>query len=104
MERAAGFVEAALMVADRARPGRAYIRLSDAQGLLLVEVTHLTPGTFDTLMLDDAANIALEGLRAWAAAFGRGLTIERGPRDQFRLTLVFEPGTEHSRSSGASAA
>ena len=103
MERAAGFVEAALMVADRAPPGRAYIRLSVAQGLLLVEVTHLKPGTFDTLMVDDAAIIALEGLRAWAAEFGRGVTIERGPRDRFRVTLVFEPGVEHSRS-GASAA
>jgi hypothetical protein len=104
MERAAGFVEAALMVADRARPGRAYIRLSVAHGLLLVEVTHLKPGTFDVLMADDAAIIALEGLRAWAAKLGRGLTIERGPRDQFRVTFVFEPAADHSRSRRASAA
>ena len=97
MERAAGFVEAALMVADRARPGRAYIRLSCSEGLLLVQVTHLRPGTFDTLIVDDAAMIALDGLRAWAEDFGRALTIERGPRDQFRVTLIVEPGAEDAR-------
>jgi hypothetical protein len=94
MERAAGFVEAALMVADRAHPGRAYIRFSCSRGLLLVEVTHLGPGTFDTVMVDDAAMIALAGLRAWAEGFGRALTLERGPRDQFRATLVLEPGAQ----------
>ena len=104
MELAAGFVEAALMVADRAHSGRAYIRFSGTRGLFLVEVTHLEPGTFDAVMVDEAAMIALDGLRAWAAEFGRGLTVERGPRDQFRVTIVFEPVVGDSRHRGASAA
>ena len=94
LERATGFVEAALMVADRASPGRAYIRLSCSHGLLLVEITHLRPGTFAALTVDDAATIALDGLRAWSDEFGGALTIERGPRDQFRVTLVIGPGAE----------
>jgi hypothetical protein len=104
VERAARFVEAALTVADRVRPGRAYVRLSVARGLVLVEVTHLEPGSFDALMVDDAAIIALEDLKVWAAEFGRGLTIERGPRDQFRVTVVFKPDVDDSRRRGASAA
>jgi hypothetical protein len=94
LEQATGFVEAALMVADRASPGRAYIRLSCSHGLLLVEITHLRPGTFAALIVDDAATIALDGLRAWAEEFGGALTIERGPRGQFRVTLVVGPGAD----------
>src|SRR6266516_4477138 len=66
MERASGFVAAALAVVACAGAGRAYIRLSCSRGLLFVEVTHLSPGTFDALMGDDTAMIVLDDLRAWA--------------------------------------
>jgi hypothetical protein len=103
MDRAARFVDAALIVAGAARSGRAYIRLSCSRGLLFVEVTHLGPGTFDALMVDEAAMNALEELRAWARDSAQALTTERGPRDQFRITLVLEPGSLVDLSPGCDA-
>ena len=91
VDRAARFVDAALTVAGGTRSGRAYIRLSCSRGLLFVEVTHLGPGTFDALMADDAAMLHLEELRKWAHDSGHALTIERGPRNQFRITAVLGP-------------
>jgi len=91
MDRAARFIDAALNVDGGARSGRAYIRLSCSRGLLFVEVTHLGPGTFDALMGNDTARYALDELRAWARDSAQALTIERGPRDQFRITVVLEP-------------
>ena len=93
MDRAARFIDAALTVGGAARSGRAYIRLSCSRGLLFVEVTRLAPGTFDALMVDSAAMNALQELRAWAEESAQALTIERGPRDQFRITVVLEPGS-----------
>jgi hypothetical protein len=66
-----------------------------------VEITHLRPGTFAALVVDEAATIALDGLRAWAEEFGGALTIERGPRDQFRVTLVLRPGAEDCSAAAA---
>jgi hypothetical protein len=91
IDQAVRFIDAALSVAGTARSGRAYIRFSCSRGLLFVEITHLTPGTFDTLMADDAAMTALGDLQAWARVSAQALTIERGPRDQFRITVVLEP-------------
>ena len=93
IDRAARFIDAALTVAGTAWSGRAYIRLSCSRGVLFVEVTRLAPGTFDALMVDNAALNALEELRAWARESAQALTIERGPRDQFRITVVLEPGS-----------
>jgi hypothetical protein len=93
MDRAARFIDAALTVDGTARSGRAYIRLSCSRGLLFVEVTGLAPGTFDALLVDGAAMIALEELRAWAREYAQALTIEPGPRNQFRITVVLEPGS-----------
>jgi hypothetical protein len=93
LDRAARFIDAALTVAGANRSGRAYIRLSCSSGLLFVEVTRLSPGTFDALMVDDAAMNALEELRAWARESAQALRTERGPRDQFRITVVLEPGS-----------
>jgi len=93
MDRAARFIDAALTVDGTARSGRAYIRLSRSRGLLFVEVTRLAPGTFDALILDSAAMNALEELRAWARESAQALTIEPGPRNQFRITVVLEPGS-----------
>ena len=93
MDRAARFIDAALTVEGAPRSGRAYIRLSCARGLLFVEVTRLAPGTFDALMVDDVAMDALEQLQTWAGESAQALTIERGPRDQFRITVVLEPGS-----------
>jgi hypothetical protein len=90
--QAVGFINAALSATGTARSGHAYIRFSCSRGLLFVELTHLTPGTFDALMVDDAAMNALEGLRAWARDSAQALAIERGPRDQFRIAVVLEPG------------
>ena len=92
IDQAVRFINSALTVAGTARSARAYIRLSCSRGLLFVEVTRLTPGTFDALMVDRAAMNALEELRAWARESAQALTIERGPRDQFRITVVLEPG------------
>jgi hypothetical protein len=100
IDRAARFVDAVLPVADAARSGRAYIRLSCSRGLLFVEVTHLGPGTFDALMADDATMLHLEDLRNWAQGSGHALTIERGPRDQFRITAVLGPGGSSDFSPG----
>ena len=100
MDRAACFVDSALTVAGRPTSGRAYIRLSCSQGLLFVEVTHLGRGTFNAVMRDDAAMRALEQLRARATTSGRSLAIERGPRDQFRVTVVLEPS--HASTPAAS--
>jgi hypothetical protein len=91
IDQAVRFIDAALTVTGTARSGRAYIRLSCSRGLLFVEITHLTPGTFDGLMVDNAAMAALGDLRAWARESAQALTIERGPRDQFRITVVLEP-------------
>ena len=88
MDCAVRFVDAALALAGCPRSGRAYIRFSCSRKLLFVEVTHLGPGTFDAVMADDTAMIALDELRAWARGTGRSLTIERGPRDQLRITIV----------------
>jgi hypothetical protein len=93
MDRAARFIDAALTVDGAARSGRAYVRLSCSRGLLFVEVTRLAPGTFDSLVLESAAMIALEELRAWAREHAQSLTIEPGPRNQFRITVVLEPGS-----------
>jgi hypothetical protein len=92
IDRAARFVDAVLPMTGAARSGRAYIRLSCSRGLLFLEVTHLGAGTFDALMADDAAMLHLEQLRNWAQSSGHELTIERGPRDQFRITAVLGPG------------
>ena len=91
IDRAVSFVESALTVVGRPASGRAYIRFSCSHGRLFVEVTHLGPGTFDAVLREEAAVRALERLRAWAATSGRSLTVERGPRDQFRITVVLEP-------------
>jgi hypothetical protein len=93
MDRAARFIDAALTVDDTARSGRAYIRLSCSRGLLFVEVTRLAQGTYDALIVDRAAMNALEELRAWARESAQSLTIEPGPRNQFRITVVLEPGS-----------
>ena len=93
MDRAARFVEAALTVDGTERSGRAYIRLSCARGLLFVEVTRLAPGTFDAIIGDRAAMLALEELRESARVSAQALTIEPGPRNQFRITVVLEPGS-----------
>ena len=91
MGQAVRFIDAALTIAGTAGSGRAYIRLSCSRKLLFVEITHLTPGTFDALMVDNAAMTALGELRAWAGECAQALTIERGPRDQFRITVVLDP-------------
>jgi hypothetical protein len=91
VDRAARFVDAALAGTSPARSGRAYIRLSCSRGLLFVEVTDLRPGTFDAVMVDRAAMVALDELRAWAHDFAQKVSIERGPRDQFRVTLLLAP-------------
>jgi hypothetical protein len=92
VDRATRFVDTALTVAGCATSGRASIRLSCSRGLLFVEVTHGGPGTFDALMVDHAMMNALEELRAWARDAAQALTIERGSRDEFRITVVLEPG------------
>ena len=92
MDRAARFIDAVL-TAGGARSGRAYIRLSCSRGLLFVEVTRLAQGTYDALIVDRAAMNALEELRAWARESAQSLTIEPGPRNQFRITVVLEPGS-----------
>ena len=92
IDRAARFVDAVLPMAGAARSGHAYIRLSCSRGLLFLEVTHLGAGTFDALMADDATMLHLEEVRNWAQGSGHALTIERGPRDQFRITAVLGPG------------
>ena len=102
MDRAARFIDAVL-TSGGARSGRAYIRLSCSRGLLFVEVTHLRPGTFDALMGDDRAMNALEELRAWARVSAHALAIERGPRDQFRITVVLEPSSLMDSSPGCDA-
>lgn len=94
IDQAVRFIDAALTVTGSARSGRAYIRLSCSRGLLFVEITHLTPGTFDALMVDNVAMTALGELRAWARESAHVLTIERGPRDQFRITVVLKPAVE----------
>lgn len=91
INQAVRFIDAALTVTGTARAGRAYIRLSCSRKLLFVEITHLTPGTFDALTADDAAMTALGELRAWARESNQALTIERGPRDQFRITVALKP-------------
>jgi hypothetical protein len=88
LDRAAEFVDAALTVAGCPASGRAYIRLSCSRGLLFVEVTHLGRGTFDSVMVDDAAMTALDELRAWTNGADRSLRIERGPRGQFRVMVA----------------
>jgi hypothetical protein len=100
MDRATRFVDAALTVNGGARSGRAYIRLSCSRGLLFVEVTHLGPGSFDALMGNDTAMHALDELQTWARVSAHALTIERGPRDQFRIAVVFEPGAGVDCSPG----
>jgi hypothetical protein len=90
MDHAGEFVESALIVAGRPKPGRAYVRFSCSQGILFVEVTHLGHGTFNALMGDEAAMATLDRLRGWTRTFGRSLTVERGPRDEFRITVVLE--------------
>jgi hypothetical protein len=91
VDRAARFVDAALAPAGAARSGRAYIRLSCSRGVLFVEVTDLRPGTFDAVMADDTAMVAFAELRAWAQDVTQDLVLERGPRDQFRVTLLLGP-------------
>jgi hypothetical protein len=101
IDQAVRFIDAALSVAGTARSGRAYIRFSCSRRLLFVEITHLTPGTFDTVVGDDAAMNALEELRGWARDSAQALAIERGPRDQFRITVVLEPGSPADFSAGS---
>jgi hypothetical protein len=91
VDRAARFVDAALAGTRPARSGRAYIRLSCSRGCLFVEVTDLRPGTFHAVMSNDAAMVALDELRAWAHDVAEDLAIERGPRDQFRITMLLGP-------------
>jgi hypothetical protein len=92
VDRAFHFVDAALTLAGCPSSGHAYVRLSCSRGLLFVAVTLLRADTFDTVMNDNAAMTALEELRAWASGSDRSLTIDRGPRDQFRITVVFGLG------------
>jgi len=92
MDCATRWVDRALTVAGCATSGRASVRLSCSRGCLFVEVTHGGPSTFDALMADHATMNAIEELRAWARDSAEALTIERGPLDQFRITVVVEPG------------
>ena len=100
MDRAARFVDAALTVDGNEQSGRAYIRLSCSRGLLFVEVTRLAPGTFDAIIGDSAAMVAVEDLRESARVSAHALTIEPGPRSQFRITVVLEPGSPVDCSPG----
>jgi len=103
VDRAARFVDAALAGVSSARSSRAYIRLSCSRGVLFVEITDLCPGTFDAVMVDDRAMVAFDELRAWAQDFEQDLVFERGPRDQFRVTLLFGPAAGRDEGCTATA-
>ncbi|TMK55438.1 MAG: hypothetical protein E6G60_19500 [Actinobacteria bacterium] len=90
LDRVACFIDAALTVAGRPASGRAYIRYSCSQEVLFVEVTHLGRGTFSTVTGDAVAMCALDELRSSAERCGRSVTVDRGPRDEFRITAVFD--------------
>jgi hypothetical protein len=94
LDRAAGFVDGALKLAGCPRSGHAYIRVSCAHQLAFVEVTHLGPGTFDALTVDEVAAAALDALRTWTLGIGRSFAVERGPRDQLRISVVLEPDAD----------
>ena len=94
LNRAAGFVDGALKLAGRPRSGHAYIRLSRAHQLVFIEVTLLGPGTFDAVTVDPVAVAALAALRTWTLGVGRSFSVERGPRDQLRISVVLEPDTD----------
>jgi hypothetical protein len=100
LDRATGFVDAALNVAGCPRSGRAYIRLSCARELLFVEVTHLDPGTFDAVVVDEGAVVAIDELRTWARGIGRSFSVERGPRDQLRISVTLGPDADVECSPG----
>jgi len=91
LDRAACFIDAALVISGRPVSGRAYVRCSRVRGELFVEVTHLGRGTFTAVMGDAAALRALGELRSWTKACGRSLTVDRGPNDEFRVTARFDP-------------
>src|SRR5689334_739142 len=88
LNRAAGFVDGALKLAGCPRSGHAYIRVSCAHQLVFIEVTHLGPGTFDAVTVDPVAVAALDALRTWTVGIGRSFSVERGPRDQLRISVV----------------
>jgi hypothetical protein len=91
LDRAACFIDSALTVAGRPASGSAYIRWSCSNGVLFVEVTHLGRGTFSAVTGNAVARQALDELRSWTDRYGRSLTVDRGPRDEFRITALFEP-------------
>jgi hypothetical protein len=75
----------------------AYARVenhSSPQLVVFVEVTHLEPGTFDALTVDEDAATALDALRTWTLGIGRSFAVERGPRDQLRISVVLEPDAD----------
>jgi hypothetical protein len=91
LDRAAGFVDGALKLAGCPRSGHSYIRVSCAHQLVFIEVTHLRPGTFDALTIDPVAVAAVDALRTWTLGIGRSFSVERGPRDQLRISVVLDP-------------
>ena len=93
IERVTSFAESALTIAGRPISGTARIRVSDARGLVVLDVTHRDQSAFDVVTQDHSAMQALDQLRAWTAHSGSTLVLERGPRDRLRIKIAFTQTT-----------
>jgi hypothetical protein len=88
IDRATSFAESALTIAGRPTSGNARVRMSDAEHLLTLEITHRDDSTFDVVFHDGSAMQALDDLRQWSTHAGCTFVAERGPRDELRINIV----------------
>ena len=93
IERVTSFAESALTIAGRPISGTARIRVSEARGLVVLDVTHRDHLAFDVVTQDHSAMQALDQLRDWTTHSGSTLVLERGSRDRLRIKIAFPQTT-----------
>ena len=97
---AAHFFGQALGLSEATGSVRAHIRVYLSNGLLFLELTQLTPRSFESATRLRSGRDALNQLCNWATTHGHVLSIRRGPRDQLRLALMVVSAPNSSEEQG----
>ena len=90
IDRVTSFAESALTIAGRPTSGNARLRMSEANHLLTLEITHREDRAFDVVLHDGSAMQALDDLRRWSTHAGCIFVAARGPRDELRVNIVLD--------------
>lgn len=97
------FFERALALSRATETSHAYIRLYQSSQSLFLEVTQLTPRSFNAVAHSTDAQQTLEALDRWATANGHILSVRRGPRSQLRIAVMIGAPEASAFAQGLSA-